>query len=499
MTRNTLLVAAGLLATLAFWGVPTATSVAGAITTVSGQSAGELPFSGTTEDVCPTAAAGYATCLAQRIDPQTEHVNVGRFTGRFSPTAGPAVVVSGLSPSALEGVYGFSTSSSAGSGETVAIVDAYDDPTAASDLTTFSTEYSLPACTTTNGCFTKVNQTGGTTLPASNGGWALEISLDIEWAHAIVPGAKILLVEATNNSDTNLYAAEQYAASKANVVSNSWGGSEYSGETSDDKYFTSSSGNVTFFAATGDSASAVEYPATSPNVVAVGGTSLSFTSTGALSSESAWSSGGGGCSAYEPAPTAQKNPQIAQTGCTTRWVPDVSLDANPSSGVAAYDTPRTAAPRAGSRWAARAWAPPFGPRSPRSASDTGTSITLQSLYSGAVTFRDITSGSNGHSDVVADTTWRPASGTGPAPLRLRQAASPPPRSPTSQVSRPGHRRAAQTATRSTGARRRARSRPPPSGPRPRRRSTTPRRWPARPITTRSRARTRRASASRRTR
>ena len=118
-----------------------------------------------------------------------------------------------------------------------AIVDAFDDPRAESDLGVFSSQFGLPACTTANGCFSKVDQNGGTNYPRKDAGWALEISLDVQWAHAIAPGAKILLVEATTNSFANLLAAEDYAKTHAQYVSNSWGASEFSGETGYDSHF----------------------------------------------------------------------------------------------------------------------------------------------------------------------------------------------------------------------------------------------------------------------
>ncbi len=123
----------------------------------------------------------------------------------------------------MKAAYNFSASSTAGAGKTIAVVDAYDLPTAENDLNAFSAQFNLPACTTANGCFKKVNQTGGTKYPRYNSGWGLEIALDIEWAHAIAPGAKILLVEASSSSFTNLLAAEDYAAKNATYVSNSLG------------------------------------------------------------------------------------------------------------------------------------------------------------------------------------------------------------------------------------------------------------------------------------
>ncbi len=196
-----------------------------AFTTAAG-AAGKQP-------VCPgPAAAGSARCHAWIVRPQASS----------SPT--------GLSPATIKSVYSFPTSSTAGTGKAVALVDAYDDPTAESDLGVFSSQYGLPACTTANGCFTKVNQTGGTSYPRKNTGWALEISLDVQWAHAIAPGAHILLVEANTNSFANLLAAEDYAAAHANYVSNSWGGSEFSSEASYDSHFVHS--GVSFLVSSGD-------------------------------------------------------------------------------------------------------------------------------------------------------------------------------------------------------------------------------------------------------
>src|SRR5581483_7133596 len=138
-----------------------------------------------------------------------------------------------------------------GRGTTIAIVDAFDDPNIANDLHQFDLRFGLP-----DPVFTKVNQSGGSAPPRADAGWASEIALDVEWAHAIAPRANILLVEATDNSDTNLYAAVRYAASQPGVVvvSMSFGSSEYSGETSFDSVFRtpSSHAGVTFVASSGD-------------------------------------------------------------------------------------------------------------------------------------------------------------------------------------------------------------------------------------------------------
>ena len=265
----------------------------------------------------------------------------GPDTTRCHAVARPQASTSptGLSPATIKSVlvYNFPTSLTAGAGKTIAIVDAYDDPTAERDLNVFSNQFGLPACTTANGCFKKVNQTGGTKYPRANSGWALEISLDVQWAHAIAPGAKILLVEASSNSFANLLTAEDYAKAHANYVSNSWGGSEFSGEASYDSHFAQS--GVSFFVSAGDAGLPAEYPSASPNVISVGGTTLNFTS-GVFSSETGWSGGGGGCSAYETATSAQSSLSgYAQVNCGgKRATPDVSLDADPASGVSVYDS-----------------------------------------------------------------------------------------------------------------------------------------------------------------
>jgi subtilase family serine protease len=302
----------------------------------------------------------------------------------------------GLSPATIKGVYNFSTSSTAGAGKTIAIVDAFDDPTAESDLGVFSSTFGLPACTTANGCFKKVNQTGGSTYPRKNTGWALEISLDVQWAHAIAPGAHILLVEATSNSFTNLLAAEDYAKAHAQYVSNSWGASEFSGENAYDSHFAQS--GVSFFVSSGDAGLPAEYPSSSPNVISVGGTTLHF-SGGNFTSETGWSGGGGGCSAYETATAAQSAfSQYAQVNCAgKRATPDVSLDADPASGVSVYDTTRYQG-QAG--WftvgGTSASAPMWAARS----AVAGTVVNSAYVYGNAITYRDITSGNNGASCLV---------------------------------------------------------------------------------------------------
>ncbi|MBW8885409.1 MAG: S8 family serine peptidase [Planctomycetia bacterium] len=195
-------------------------------------------------------------------------------------TSGP----SGYSPAQVAAAYGFNNVTfgsvkADGSGETIAIVDAYNDPNILSDLAAFDQQFGLPAPPSIK----VVSQTGSTVLPESDAGWATEIALDVEWAHAIAPGANILLVEAKSAYTNDLYAALDYARSAAGVVvvSNSWGGGEYGTEASDDVHFTTPAGHagVTFTVAAGDSGAGAEYPSSSPNVLSVGGTALYLTST----------------------------------------------------------------------------------------------------------------------------------------------------------------------------------------------------------------------------
>src|SRR5262249_35932087 len=184
--------------------------------------------------VCPgPASPGTSRCHAQVI-----------VDGHGLPAA--AAVPSGYGPVQFRTAYGLP--SSASTVKTIAIVDAYNDPNIESDMGVYSTQFGLPKCTTANGCFKKVNQMGGTSYPQTNAGWALEISLDVEVAHAICPNCKILLVEATTNSFANLIAAEDYARTHANVVSNSWGGGEFSSETTStyDGHFNHPGTPITF-------------------------------------------------------------------------------------------------------------------------------------------------------------------------------------------------------------------------------------------------------------
>jgi subtilase family serine protease len=269
--------------------------------------------------VCPSAAPGTARCHSLvRID------NSGQ---PFATTA-----PSGYGPTDLRSAYNLS--SAGGAGQTIAIVDAFDDPKAESDLAVYRSQFGLPLCTTANGCFRKVDQTGGTSYPRGNTGWGEEISLDLDMASAICPNCKILLVEASSNSFANLAAAvDQAATLGANVISNSYGGSEYSGEVSDEAHFNHP--GVAITVSSGDNGYGVEFPAASQYVTAVGGTTLTHVSSGGRAwTETVWSGAGSGCSAYINKPSWQSD----AAGCSRRTVADVSAVADPNTGVAVYDT-----------------------------------------------------------------------------------------------------------------------------------------------------------------
>jgi len=266
--------------------------------------------------VCGTPAAGAAGCDAIRHDTVDRHGNVT-----------PNVTPSGYGPADIRGAYALGASASGG--RTVAIVDAYDDPNAEADLGTYRSTYGLPACTTANGCFRKVNQTGGTKYPRTNGGWAQEISLDLDMVSAACPDCKILLVEATSSSFANLGTGVNTAAQLgASAISNSYGGSDTAASSAYDHP------GIAITASTGDSGYGVQSPASYGTVVAVGGTSLRRDSSARGWSESAWSGAGSGCSTLNAKPAWQ----TAATACSGKADADVSAVADPNTGVAVYDS-----------------------------------------------------------------------------------------------------------------------------------------------------------------
>jgi hypothetical protein len=308
------------------------------------------------------AAAGMASCLARRLVPLTAaaraHTHLlGAMSagapapGRAARPAGDAAAgLYGLRPQDLHSAYAL-PSAAPTARQTIALVDAYDDPHAEADLATYDREFGLPECSAVNGCFHKLDQEGrASPLPAAEGEWAMEISLDIETAHAICPECRILLIEATSPSYANLEAAEHAAiALGATEISNSWGGQE---PGSDSEAFNDP--GVVITAASGDygyrnwgdpegSGGFTDYPASSPHVVAVGGTRLKINASGAWASEQVWNgqgASGGGCSDRFTAPSWQRAlANWSSVGCESRRaVADIAADADPYTGVAIYDS-----------------------------------------------------------------------------------------------------------------------------------------------------------------
>ena len=293
----------------------------------------------TVESVCPAATPGTAQCLALRF------TNVAALpASAVSPLSTPP----GYSPADLRSAYAL-PSGSQGSGLTVAIVDAFDLPAAEADLAVYRSQFGLPTCTTANGCFRKVDQNGGNRYPVADTGWGEEIALDIDMVSAICPNCKILLVEATTNSNGNLGAAVNTAVALGAVaVSNSYSSPENSWASYYDTQYYNHPG-VAITAATGDCGYnctghlpsnayvGVGYPAASPYVVAVGGTALTHAANSRGWTESAWGStseeagAGSGCSQYESKPAWQ-----VDSGCAGRTQSDVSAVAD-APGVAMYD------------------------------------------------------------------------------------------------------------------------------------------------------------------
>ena len=291
----------------------------------------------------------------------------------------------GITPDEIKKVYNLPTSGGKG---TIAIIDAYDAPSIEKDLADFSSQFNLTACTITNKCLEK-HLMSSKIKPDS--GWALETTLDVEWAHAIAPNAKILLIEATTPSGANLLKAVDYAASRKDVVaiSMSWGGAEFPEEINLDKNFKSTFGAI-FFASSGDNGTGASWPASSPNVIGVGGTTVNLKNNKTLINETAWSGSGGGVSAYEKQPSYQNNYSIPKNN-HMRAIPDVSYNADPQTGfpVVRLGVWRTIG---GTSAGAPQWA---------AIASLGKGLNLNNLYSDKATenhadyFRDITSGSNG--------------------------------------------------------------------------------------------------------
>ena len=304
----------------------------------------------------------------------------------ISRLSDPSASPQGYYPSQIKTAYGLPPLGGAGS--TIAIIDSFDTPSVNSDLTFFSTQFSLPLPTNSNFEVVKMSPN----IDVANSSWMLETCLDVEWAHSIAPDAKILLVEAKSSSDIDLLQAVGYAGNRPDVVavSMSWGGNEESSMKSFDSYFNSNYGAV-FFASSGDKGAEVNWPASSPNVVAVGGTTLNLHLDGTVISETAWSGSGGGISAYETMPAYQMGYGLNTIlNVTKRSVPDVSYDANPSTGVSVY---------CNSQWyvvgGTSAGAPQWAAIYALGHSATNVNLYQKAKLAYSSYFRDITSGSNG--------------------------------------------------------------------------------------------------------
>ncbi|MEV4615183.1 peptidase S8 [Kitasatospora sp. NPDC049258] len=377
-TRRSVLAAAGTaaLALSAF----AAAAPAGAAATPTTYSQGATSWVRS----CATLAKGDTmACHALRVTSTAEPVR--------AQGVSPGLLPAGFGPSDLLGAY--KLPAGGGAGLTIAIVDAYDDPAAEADLGVYRSQYGLPACTTANGCFKKVDQNGGTSYPAKNSGWAGEISLDLDMVSAIAPKAKIILVEAKSATMANLGTSVNTAVRLgAKFVSNSYGGGESSADTSYDSSYFNHPG-VAITVSSGDSAYGAQYPAASRYVTAVGGTALKRDSSSRGWSESVWltsssEGGGSGCSAYDAKPSWQKD-----TGCARRTIADVAAVADPATGVAVYQT------YGGSGWAVyggtSASAPIIAGVYALGGAPSAGSSPASFAYAHTGSLFDVTTGSNG--------------------------------------------------------------------------------------------------------
>ncbi len=334
--------------------------------------------------LCSSPAPAQSACLGLALLAKAPLSHPGaralalsrRATGPSSTPSGPATEYTqplpGLTPQGLRSAYGLAGTPTPASTQTIGIVDAYDDPSAEADLASFDNQFGLPSCTGGEGCFRKVNEEGhASPLPpwkgeSSEKGWAEEIATDIETAHAVCPSCHILLVEARSSFDSDLFAAENAAAALgATEISNSWGGSE---PPTDNAAFnhpgvviTASSGDSGYLNWLSESGHYADYPASSPHVVAVGGTRL-LQSAGTWESETVWNDGGeqegkktgagasgGGCSGVFAAPLWQQAAAAwPGVGCVRRAVADVAADGDPYTGVDVYDS--TATPGGNKGW-----------------------------------------------------------------------------------------------------------------------------------------------------
>ena len=268
------------------------------------------------------ALPGSAICHAHVVTDARGNILPGK-----KATADLLTAPAGYGPSALRSAYKVSGLGSAST--TIAIVDAYGYPNAERDLGIYRAQFGLPACTTANGCFRKVNQSGSTYYPYTDTGWDQEQALDLDMVSAMCPNCHILLVQASSPTYGNLATAVNTAARLgAHAISNSYGGGESGSQYYESAY---NHNGIAITASSGDEGYGVEFPASSPHVTATGGTSLYHASNTRGWTETVWSGAGSGCSAVYAKPMWQKDAL-----CARRTVADVSAVADPSTGVAVY-------------------------------------------------------------------------------------------------------------------------------------------------------------------
>ena len=347
------------------------------------------------KDVCAPPVPGVARCHAKVV---TEAKNGQRYAEQSYTT--------GLRPVDLHAAYDLAaipdpSPTFTGNGRTVAIVDAYDNPNAAADLVAYRQQFGLPLCPTqattpsaddlTSCFFTKVNQLGKPTPPAANVSWGQEIDLDIEMVSATCPDCKILLVEANSASFADLGTAVDTAAgARVTAMSNSYGGSEFRGETGSAYNGHFNHPGIAITVSSGDSGYGTQFPAASQYVTAVGGTHLATSATDRGWTETAWSGAGSGCSAY----IGHQGWQPKVGSCNGRMVADVSAVADPGTGVAVYDSYGSTG---GANWYVFGGTSVASPivASVYALNGDTTTFAPAHLYTGSGDLNDVTSGSNG--------------------------------------------------------------------------------------------------------
>ena len=380
-----------------------------------------------------TAAAraptgSYKAVCGQHVRPGFMHCDALVLTGRSGARSSSATL--GLGPADLQAAYGLSgAAATKGADQTIAIVDAYGSPRAESDLAVYRAHFHLPACTSANGCFRKVDQHGGTGYPASDPSWAQEVALDLDMASAMCPHCRLMLVEAASSSASDLATATDTAARLgATQISNSYGGDEFPSETSYEPYYRHP--GVAVVASSGDNGYGVEYPAASAYVSAVGGTTLRRDAGSPDGwSETAWSGAGSGCSAFIAKPSWQSD-----GGCSTRAVADVSAVADPTTGVASYDGHGWGV-FGGTSAATPVVAGAFALLGPGTGADYGAFA-----YQNRGLFHDVTSGSNGSCGIFylcsAGVGFDGPTGVGtPWGGQARSAAAPAAKRPSVRIAR----------------------------------------------------------------